>query len=414
MLQQENFRKRSLVVELSIVKLLLKHDEWLKFSKHIDASDFPESLQLVYRVLDTYHKSNTDKKDINEHDLANLFFSNKIADKEFYYALFDNLKSYDCQSDTVYQLIKSLKQTKLLRSLSLQSYEVAEGRKKFEDLQSLLQSIAELDNSSPEEVEDEFVNTSLQHIAAEMDANPGLLWRLPSLNSELGPLRKGTFIVVFARPETGKTSLLADQVSYFATQCGTDDKILWFNNEQEGGQVVLYNYRASLGLPLEVILSNPAKYEKEYKELTKDSIKVKDSASIHYRDVERLCKTHKPKLVVIDQIDKLKGFAADREDLVLGAIYIWAREIAKMYCPVIGVCQAGATGENKKWLTMDDMNNSKTSKAAECDAILGIGKIQDEAWDKVRFFHLSKNKLTGKHSKWEVRFNQFISRYEDI
>jgi transketolase len=40
---------------------------------------------------------------------------------------------------------------------------------------------------------------------------------------------------------------------------------------------------------------------------------------------------------------------------VLGDIYIWARELAKEFAPVIGVCQAGASGENKMWLDMNDV-----------------------------------------------------------
>jgi hypothetical protein len=69
----------------------------------------------------------------------------------------------------------------------------------------------------------------------------------------------------------------------------------------------------------------------------------------------------KPSLSIFDQVDKIKGFAADREDLRLGAIYIWARELAKTYCPVIGVCQADGSAENQKWLTMENVANAKTS-----------------------------------------------------
>jgi len=108
--------------------------------------------------------------------------------------------------------------------------------------------------------------------------------------------------------------------------------------------------------------------------------------------------------------------------LRLGAIYIWARELAKVYCPVIGVCQADVSGENKKWLTMDNVANAKTSKQAEADWILGIGCIHQEGLEHVRYLHASKNKLSGdedsdptlRHGKCEVIIKPEIARYADF
>ena len=138
--------------------------------------------------------------------------------------------------------------------------------------------------------------------------------------------------------------------------------------------------------------------------------------------VEKVCKQYQPSLVIFDQIDKIHGFTNDREDLRLGQIYQWARELAKEYCPVIAVCQADGTGEGQKWLTMANVANAKTSKQAEADWIIGIGKIADSGYENLRFLHASKNKLMGdadsvpdlRHGKKEVLINANIARYEDI
>lgn len=151
-------------------------------------------------------------------------------------------------------------------------------------------------------------------------------------------------------------------------------------------------------------------------------IKIFDSANIHRRQVEQLCKELNPSIVIFDQIDKIKGFADDRDDLRLGAIYIWARELAKTYCPVIGVCQADASGEGKRWLTMENVANAKTAKQAEADWILGIGKTHDSALEYMRHLHLSKNKLSGdsdtdpslRHGKCDVSIDPQIARYIDV
>jgi replicative DNA helicase len=106
----------------------------------------------------------------------------------------------------------------------------------------------------------------------------------------------------------------------------------------------------------------------------------------------------------------------------LTAAYQWAREQAKTYCPVIGVCQAGATAENKKYLSMDDIAESKTGKAGEADWILGIGKVHDDHNPNKRYLSILKNKLTGdedtieelRHGKVEVEICPTIARYGDL
>ena len=107
---------------------------------------------------------------------------------------------------------------------------------------------------------------------------------------------------------------------------------------------------------------------------------------------------------------------------MLGSLYQWARELAKTYAPVIGVCQADGTGEGVKWLNMGHVANAKTSKQAEADWIVGIGKTHDEGFEYMRHLNISKNKLVGdedtlpdrRHGRMEVLIRPDIARYEDV
>jgi hypothetical protein len=208
-----------------------------------------------------------------------------------------------------------------------------------------------------------------------------------------------------------------------AEQLGDDaGPIIWFNNEEQGSKVKLRCYQASLGLNMTQLFANLQANQEAYLAKTKGKHKIFDSAQIHKHTVEQVCKQYKPSLVIFDQIDKIQGFTNDREDLRLGAIYMWARELAKEHCPVIAVCQADGTGEGQKWLTMANVANAKTSKQAEADWIVGIGKISDPGYENLRFLHASKNKLIGdddslpdlRHGRKEVLINANIARYEDI
>ncbi len=176
------------------------------------------------------------------------------------------------------------------------------------------------------------------------------------------------------------------------------------------------------GITLSEFYSHKQDYHDRYYDGTQGRIKIVDEASLSRKQVESICRQFDPSLIFFDQIDKIRGFDADRNDLEHKARYQWARELSKEYGPTIGVCQAGGSGEGKKWLTMDDVDSSKTSKQGEADWILGIGKSNMEGMEGIRHLHLSKNKLLGdsdtdpsmRHGRADVVIKADIGRYEDI
>lgn len=279
-----------------------------------------------------------------------------------------------------------------------------------------------------QEVEEEqdnlFTSDDLELIIENTLQKPGLRWRLSTLNEMLGSLRLGDFGFVFARPETGKTTFLASEATFMAEQLSEDaGPILWINNEEQSEKVMLRCIQASTGCSLPQLYSNLKGYNSLFHKNTRGKMKIlKDVSLVHKSTVENLCRRYRPSLIIFDQIDKIVGFDNDREDLKLGAIYQWARDLSKRYAPVIAVCQADGTGEGVKWLTMSNVANAKTSKQAEADWILGIGKINDPGYDSVRYLHLSKNKLMGdtdtkpdqRHGRREVIIKPEYARYEDI
>jgi replicative DNA helicase len=407
------------MVDISILKLLLSKDNYNKHRNQLEVSDFSKDLQGIVRTIDAHFKQE-DSADLSVDDLSNLYFSVNRRDLEFFQGVFDNLKKNEANEESIAKLIGSLRQIRLLRELSLEAYEAAEGRTSVE---KILDKYTEL--GKPIEVDDgegeaDFVSDDLVELVNASRSVEGLRWRLNSLNKALGSIRKGNFGFVFARPETGKTTFLASEVTHMASQCARP--ILWLNNEQVGTEVMLRCYQAALGLDLTQLYSDLEGNRKRYHEATQGKIKLVDSASITQSQVEKLCAKYEPSLVVFDQIDKIKGFDNDREDLRLGSIYIWARELAKEHCPIIGVCQADGSGEGQRWLSMANVANAKTSKQAEADWILGIGKVNDVGYDNLRFMHLSKNKLPGdedtdpqkRHDRWETLIEPMVGRYRDL
>lgn len=394
----------------------------MKVRDSIDISDFSKEVHPIIRTIDSHFTTVDDAPSLTVDDLSNLYFSTNRAKVDFYLGVFDTLRTTEASDYSTNKLIDSLKRNRILREVSIGAYELAEGRGDYQQFTNNLKVLetpeGELCDSSNEV--DDFVSDDLVEIINSSRNMEGLRWRLDSLNKRLGSLRQGNFGFVFARPETGKTTFLSSEVSFMASQA--ERPILWFNNEQVGTEVMLRFYQSALGLDQVNLIRDLEGNRKKFHETTKGNLKLVDSASISWRQIEKMCEKHKPSLVVFDQIDKIKGFDNDREDLRLGAIYIWARELAKAYCPVIGVCQSDGSGEGQRWLSMANVANAKTSKQAEADFILGIGKVNDPGYDNLRFLHLSKNKLWGdedtdptlRHDRWETLIEPQVGRFRDL
>lgn len=300
--------------------------------------------------------------------------------------------------------------------LSELAFQVAQGFKKPEELENFLKDtpkpVVELPLTS--------VTDDLEALIEQSFSVQGARWRLDFLNKSLGSLRRGDFGFIFARPETGKTTFLASETTRFFEQ--NVGPIAWFNNEEQGSKVMLRIYQAFFGIGLDQLLASPSRYKTEFQRRTEGRFRLFDSATISRRDVEHIVRQLNPGIVIYDQIDKIRGFANDREDLRLGSIYQWARELAKGNHAAIGVCQADGHAEGVRYLTMEHVANAKTAKQAEADWILGIGRSHDDGMEYARFLNISKNKLIGdkdslpelRHGRVECLIQPTIARYEDI
>jgi hypothetical protein len=412
------------LVEISLIPHLLSKEVYASYKDYIPREHLKENfkeLWYVYQTLDGVHKEVARDPTLDELE-AFFFFSHPDADSEIYVELFQRIRSVNISEEAAGVLLQKIKKKQQALLLSEASMKYASG---YGDIGSVIELSKQLEEEKTEGLDEDIVVVSddLEFLLKETVSTPGLRWRLNCLNKSLGSLRKGDFGFLFARPETGKTTFLASEVSHMLTQLKDDDgPIVWFNLEEQGNKVMLRVYQAYFGITLQQLLANPRKYKEEFQRQVRGRFKLIDNAGLDKQTVERTMAKLKPSLVVQDQTPKIKGFAADREDLRLGAIFVWSRELAKEYCPIIGVSQAGGSAENQKWLTMDHVDNVKTAAQAEADWIMGIGKIHADGAEFLRYLNLSKNKLAGdpdtipdcRHGKFETWLEANIARYKDV
>ena len=413
------------MVEKQIIKLFCEDKIiFTKYYKYVNINYIKinyNDLYKLFNMIDLYYTKYINNNNININELDIFYNSNYLLKdnerKDLELLLKDVYEQDITNMEAIIGLLEEHRRRSLAGQVAIMALDVEAGKKSTAELLELF------NNFEHQEVEaDEIipVNMDLDNLYDTQIATPGLRWRINWLNKSLGSLRKGDFGFIFARPETGKTTFLASEITHMVSQ--TDGDILWFNNEEQGTKVGIRVYQATLGLTTQALFADKPTNKARYKTITNNRIKILDFEDSSSKNrIESVLKQYNPALIIFDQIDKIRGFKGDRNDLELKQIYQWAREISKTYAPVIAVSQASGEAEGKLFLTMDMVDGSKTAKQGEADWILGIGKEQDNT-SRSRYFNITKNKLIGdkdtspdlRHGSTQVLIKPEIARYEEI
>jgi replicative DNA helicase len=406
-------------LEHLIIKLfLVDTDSYSRYSRYINTK-YNNVYNKIYHTISRLKEDGKPSHTVEELALKFhvLYPVLNTAEKDSLEQTLAAIATLEVSSEQASELLTELRKRKIAEDVALKAVEVASGDGTLSELASILEDAEE---SEVEDLE-EFVCDNLVEINAAHSTNPPYQWRLRTLNQILGGLHKGYFGFIFARPEIGKTQFIVSECTFIAPQ--TENGILWVNNEENGVALITRAYQATLKKPYEEVIQNAEASREEYQRKIAGRIKIYDRPDATTSHIESVVRQHRPDVVFIDQLDKVRGVKAERYDLQQKAIYQWARELAKKYnCAVMGVCQAGGTAENKKYLEMNDVDSSHTAKQGEADWMFGIGRSNTTGEEDRRFISVCKNKLPNtpmmvssmRHAKVPIRSVSELQIYEDV
>jgi len=406
------------MIEHSILKLFLEDNAlYEKYNTYLKLDFIKTDYPLLFKLFKSLPAKSVGEL---EAKYLTLYPVLKDGDRKVISELLSTVDKTEVYTQSIVDYMQQHYSQSVASELSIVAIDVAEGRKKVADLAPI---IDKLELSVVDEIEEiEWVTTDIDELIEEEELALGLRWRLNVLNQSLGPLRKGNFGQIFARLETGKTAMWISEVTYMAEQ--VEQPILIFFNEEGGKDIVWRMYSAVTGLTYLELMNNRKRAKEIWKDKIGDKIKFIDEPTlVEKKTMEKVIEQIKPSLIVIDNMEKVKGFVGDRKDLVLHEIYKWGRELAKTYCPVITVGQADGTGHNDRYINESQMADSKTAKPSELDFIIGIGRTDKEGYENVRYINIPKNKLRGdtntveamRHLKGkEVLIVPHLSIYQDM
>ena len=220
------------MIETQIIKTFcLSRESYERYYKYVKLDYIKINYSNIYKIFNTihsYYNKYEDKELITKEELDLSYNSNyllKEQERKEVSTLIDTVfKAEITNSDAVIELLDEHRKRSLAGDIARISLDVEEGTASLDDLHKIY---AEFDQASIEIEDSAVVDMSLADLYQSQVATQGLRWRLKWLNQSLGSLRKGDFGFIFARPETGKTTFLASEVTQMIQQ--TEGNIVWFN-----------------------------------------------------------------------------------------------------------------------------------------------------------------------------------------
>ena len=404
------------MVEKQILKLFLNKKYFNKYKGTLSRSVFEGMVGSLYDTIQKAHSKYD--SDISIDELYSLHTSvynpaltraMKISVSE----LVEDIRTIDVPNEKIADdIIKVMQDRNVAQKIAVEATDIFNGRPA--DFNVISKIIEHHEQDKPVEQIDS-VTDNIGELINQLNVTTKWKFNLAELKNNIGGVGDGNLMIVFARPETGKTAFWVSLVAapYGFAEQGA--KVHAFINEEPAVRTQMRAISSYTGYNKDQIISNIQQAHQDWIKI-KDNIKMLDVVDWTIQDIDRHCELHKPDIIVIDQLDKINitGTYA-RTDEKLRAIYTSAREIAKRRsCVVIAISQASADAHNRDFISFDMMENSKTGKAAEADLIIGIGRNSSIDRDNInRTLCVSKNKITGWHGEPSCRLFREISRYDD-
>lgn len=405
-------------MDKALLKTLLSSEFYQANKTKMRQSLFTGNNAEVYKTIaqaqDKYDQ------DVNTNDILAIWATNNpvatVSEKEdFADTLAEVREQTPLTQEIARDVIGDLWRKETGRDVTNLGIQMAEGHS---DAMAKLKSLIE--RTSEDYLPDDFgepTTDDLYELLAQTSDESRWKFNINQLSRNVYGLGPSEFMIIFARPETGKSALAVSLCAAPDGFCQQGAKVLYIGNEEATRRTKLRAIQSFTGMTTTDIQANPDLASSRYLAI-RDRLIMKDAQEWDMNMLDGYVARIKPSILVVDQLDKINisgQFGGTHEKL--REIYRQARELAKRHeCGIIAVSQASAEAEGRVRLDFSMMENSRTGKAAEADLICGVGKSSgedDDGPDPTRFLQISKNKLSGWHGQIICNLQAEITRYVD-
>ena len=223
-----------------------------------------------------------------------------------------------------------------------------------------------------------------------------------ALNDRLdGGALKGHHVLVWARPEMGKTAFAVNLCAGFLHQ---KLNVLYVSNEEPVVDVRNRIRARLLKVTKAELRADPQGAAERLARADIGKLLIAGDAPT-FAAVRKALRSFKADVLVIDQLRNMR-VTADSKNAQLEAAANEARSIGKdARLLVVSITQAGDSATGKVFLDMSDVDNSKTGIPGAVDLMIGVGADEVMKQNGLIGLSLPKNKLGGLHDRFTVGVN---------
>lgn len=408
-------------VDLDLLRYCTERENWEDVKDEITKSmTIKESWTLFGDISEYYNEFDVDK--VEPRDFKTWFRIKRHPEykrdkHELFSTIIDNVFETEMPVGDVFQ--ESIGQIKANIRLQELTDEYQKGLLSLSEFQEKVQSI----NPRRDVNEARSGSDSIDIMELASHArHGGLYWRVEDLNISVGRIKIGDFIIVAKRPEVGGTSFLCSEITFMLEQLPPGGKAVIFNNEEEPHKVKSRLVSTALGTNHIDIMTNPAKWQKEYTIWLGDrELKMIHDTQTSISSIRKRLREEQPDVAGVNVLLKVKGTGKKEDHDKFQELGERFREMAQEFCPIIGIVQADPSAEGMRYIPQDRIYKSKTALQGEADVLIMLGTDEDVHDDR-RFLYVAKNKIPpsdttqtkNKHIKSEVKFDIDTGRFESV
>ena len=383
------------MIEKQMIRLMLNKKFYTQYKGTLSPTVFAGDISSLYDTIQKAHEKYEEDIKVDElYSLHTAIFNPALtrAAKEKFSELVEDIKEVQEPSKEIAKdIMRILSDRDLAQRIAVESTEIFNGKEaNFNEIVTMIEK---------------------HKRGIDEDKVPAVTHDINDVLTSLATTSRWKFNIPILKDNIGGVGALCAGPNGFAEQGA---KIHAFINEEPAVRTQMRAISCYTGMTREEVIGDLDTAQSYWDEI-KDNISMFDTVDWSMDDIDAHCEKHKPDIIIIDQLDKINvtGTYA-RTDEKLRQIYTATREIAKRRdCAVIAISQASADAHNRNSISFDQMENSKTGKAAEADLIIGIGKnTNSDPSDKTRTLCVSKNKINGYHGEPVCTIRKEISRYE--
>lgn len=394
-----------------LAALVQSRKAWERTCEYLSREDFSAAGMRLKAEIDRYYEEDEEANYVDPDIIAGRVGAaiKKKDQRDALLELVDELYELDVSAQSVATYAIELRRRRLGLEASQLLINNADKELLYEKLSTLTGMLENESLGDEHEVEERpHVETLYKARSPEnrIPIAPG------ALNAVLkGGCLRGHHVIVFARPEIGKT-LFCINMAAFLVRRGY--RVLWIENEDPVEDIWQRFYSRLTGVEEGIMGQDPEKYEAQLKEQGIDNMFLYEAVPGNVFEIRRKVEEIQPDVLIVNQIRNLNVNAEGRVNQLERAAQE-VRTLGKEYDMVtVSVTQAGDSAENKIFLEMGDVDFSNTGVPSAADLMIGIGADIEMKKRGIRKLNLCKNKVSGRHADVDVIFENEISKVQSM